>query len=139
MESCAGKEEDGNHPDAGEGSEGDAGEGAWRFLPDQYESDALRCPFWNPADEQSIIGKGYLGRIGECGKGMNEARQRSRRFGRTTGTRARSAADYSITATISVVPDPLKLRKPALVFDTRNCLDSAALRKLGFKVLNIGK
>ena len=31
------------------------------------------------------------------------------------------------------------MRKPALVFDTRNCLDSAALRKLGFKVLNIGK
>ncbi len=31
------------------------------------------------------------------------------------------------------------MRKPALVFDTRNCLDAAALRKLGFKVLNIGK
>ena len=31
------------------------------------------------------------------------------------------------------------MRKPALVFDTRNCLDSAALRTLGFKVLNIGK
>ena len=31
------------------------------------------------------------------------------------------------------------MRKPALVFDTRNCLDTAALRKLGFKVLNIGK
>lgn len=31
------------------------------------------------------------------------------------------------------------MRKPALVFDTRNCLDSAALRKFGFKVLQIGK
>ena len=31
------------------------------------------------------------------------------------------------------------MRKPALVFDTRNCLDSAALARLGFKVLNIGK
>ena len=31
------------------------------------------------------------------------------------------------------------MRKPALVFDTRNCLDRAALAKLGFKVLNIGK
>ena len=31
------------------------------------------------------------------------------------------------------------MRKPALVFDTRNCLDAAALRKLGFTVLNIGK
>lgn len=31
------------------------------------------------------------------------------------------------------------MRKPALVFDTRNCLDSAALRKIGFKVLQIGK
>ncbi len=31
------------------------------------------------------------------------------------------------------------MRKPALVFDTRNCLDAAALRKLGFKVLGIGK
>ena len=40
---------------------------------------------------------------------MNEARQRSRRFGRTMGTRTRSAADYSITATLSVVPDPLKV------------------------------
>ena len=31
------------------------------------------------------------------------------------------------------------MRKPALVFDTRNCLDSAALKSLGFNVLNIGK
>ena len=31
------------------------------------------------------------------------------------------------------------MRKPALVFDTRNCLDAAALKKIGFKVLNIGK
>ena len=31
------------------------------------------------------------------------------------------------------------MRKPALVFDTRNCLDSAALRALGFKGLNIGR
>ena len=31
------------------------------------------------------------------------------------------------------------MRKPALVFDTRNCLDVAALRKIGFNVLSIGK
>ena len=31
------------------------------------------------------------------------------------------------------------MRKPALVFDTRNCLDAEKLRKLGFTVLNIGK
>jgi len=31
------------------------------------------------------------------------------------------------------------MRKPALVFDTRNCLDAAALRKIGFNVLNVGK
>ena len=31
------------------------------------------------------------------------------------------------------------MRKPALVFDTRNCLNAAALRKLGFAVLNVGK
>ena len=42
------------------------------------------------------------------GKGMNAVRQISRRFGRTTGTRTRSAADCSITATLSVVPDPLE-------------------------------
>lgn len=31
------------------------------------------------------------------------------------------------------------MRKPALVFDTRNCLDASRLRKIGFKVLNVGK
>ena len=31
------------------------------------------------------------------------------------------------------------MRKPALVFDTRNCLDAVALRDIGFKVLNVGK
>ena len=31
------------------------------------------------------------------------------------------------------------MRKPALVYDTRNCLDDGALRRLGFKVLNVGK
>ena len=31
------------------------------------------------------------------------------------------------------------MRKPALVFDTRNCLDAASLRKIGFTVLNVGK
>lgn len=31
------------------------------------------------------------------------------------------------------------MRKPALVFDTRNCLDAAELRRIGFKVLNTGK
>ena len=45
---------------------------------------------------------------------MNMALQISRRLGRTTGARTRSAADYSITATISVVPDPL---------DPENCAE----------------
>ena len=31
------------------------------------------------------------------------------------------------------------MRKPALVFDTRNCLDSRMLKNFGFNVLNIGK
>ena len=31
------------------------------------------------------------------------------------------------------------MRKPALVFDTRNCLDAAALRALGFNVLCVGR
>ena len=31
------------------------------------------------------------------------------------------------------------MRKPALVFDTRNCLDADKIRKIGFTVLNIGK
>ena len=31
------------------------------------------------------------------------------------------------------------MRKPALVFDTRNCLAAAELRKIGFRVLNVGK
>ncbi|MBR1609476.1 MAG: nucleotide sugar dehydrogenase [Kiritimatiellae bacterium] len=31
------------------------------------------------------------------------------------------------------------MRKPALVFDTRNCLDQARLREIGFRVLAIGK
>ena len=31
------------------------------------------------------------------------------------------------------------MRKPALVFDTRNCLNRGKLKDIGFKVLNIGK
>ena len=31
------------------------------------------------------------------------------------------------------------MRKPALVFDTRNCLEREMLEEIGFKVLNIGK
>ena len=31
------------------------------------------------------------------------------------------------------------MRKPALVFDTRNCLDPAMLREIGFNVLNVGR
>ena len=42
---------------------------------------------------------------------MNAARQISRRFDRATGTLTRSAADYSISAAISVVPDPLEVMK----------------------------
>ena len=55
------------------------------------------------ADGQLSGGKN--GKI--CGKEMNAVRQRLRLFGRTTGARTRSAADYSMTATLSVVPDPL--------------------------------
>ena len=48
----------------------------------------------------------------EChGKGMNVERHILWRFGRTTMARTRSAADDSITATLSVVPDPLKTTK----------------------------
>ena len=43
---------------------------------------------------------------------MNATRQISRRFGRSAGARTRSAADYSITATLSVVPDPLDTAAP---------------------------
>ena len=31
------------------------------------------------------------------------------------------------------------MRKPALIFDTRNCLDAAELKRIGFRVLNVGK
>ncbi len=31
------------------------------------------------------------------------------------------------------------MRKPALVFDTRNCLDAKKLKRLGFNTLNVGK
>ena len=31
------------------------------------------------------------------------------------------------------------MRKPALVFDTRNCLDTVAFRKFGFRIFNVGK
>ena len=31
------------------------------------------------------------------------------------------------------------MRKPALAYDTSNCLDAAALREIGFRVLNDGK
>ena len=53
--------------------------------------------------------------------GMNVARQISRRFGRTTGARTRPAADYSITATLSVVPDPLDPWNPAMDMFLRRC------------------
>ena len=33
----------------------------------------------------------------------------------------------------------MSMRKPAFVFDTRNCLDAEELRRIGFKVLNVGK
>ena len=41
------------------------------------------------------------------GKGVNEVRQRLRRFGRATGARIRSAADYCINATVSMKAEPL--------------------------------
>ncbi len=31
------------------------------------------------------------------------------------------------------------MRKPALLFDTRNCLDAAKLKRIGFNLLNVGK
>lgn len=42
---------------------------------------------------------------------MNTARQISRRIGRATGARTRSAVDYCITATVSMKSDPLKFEK----------------------------
>ena len=47
--------------------------------------------------------------------------------------------DWKEYATLDWAKIYKSMRKPALVFDTRNCLDAAALRKLGFKVLNVGK
>lgn len=41
-------------------------------------------------------------------KGMSVARQRLRWLGRTTGVRTRSAADYCISATVSMKSDPLE-------------------------------
>ena len=50
-------------------------------------------------------------------KGMNAARQRLRRLDWATGALTRSA-DYSITATLSVVPDPLD---PGRTTEVRTC------------------
>lgn len=44
-------------------------------------------------------------------KRMSIDRQRLRRFDRTMGARVRSAANYPIAATLSVVPAPLKTKK----------------------------
>ena len=42
------------------------------------------------------------------GKGMSLARQISRRLGRTTGARTRSAVSDCVVRTVLFVPDPLK-------------------------------
>ena len=47
--------------------------------------------------------------------------------------------DWKEYATLDWARIYKSMRKPALVFDTRNCLDAKALRALGFKVLNVGK
>ena len=47
--------------------------------------------------------------------------------------------DWKLYPTLDWARIYASMRKPALVFDTRNCLDADALRKIGFKVLNIGK
>ena len=47
--------------------------------------------------------------------------------------------DWKLYPTLDWAKVYALMRKPALVFDTRNCLDTAALRAIGFKTLNIGK
>ena len=47
--------------------------------------------------------------------------------------------DWKVYAQLDWSRIHASMRKPALVFDTRNCLDAANLRALGFKVLNVGK
>ncbi len=47
--------------------------------------------------------------------------------------------DWALYPTLDWAKIYATMRKPATVFDTRNCLDATNLRKLGFRVLNIGK
>ncbi len=47
--------------------------------------------------------------------------------------------DWKLYATLDWERIYASMRKPALVYDARNCIDSGMLRKLGFKVLNVGK
>ncbi len=47
--------------------------------------------------------------------------------------------DWSDYSTLDWKKIYTSMRKPALVFDTRNCLDRQTLKDIGFKVLNIGK
>lgn len=47
--------------------------------------------------------------------------------------------DWKEFATLDWAKIYKAMRKPALVFDSRNCLDAKALKELGFNVLNIGK
>ncbi len=47
--------------------------------------------------------------------------------------------DWKLYPTLDWAKLYASMRKPALVFDTRNCLDTAALRQIGFTVLNIGR
>ncbi len=47
--------------------------------------------------------------------------------------------DWKLYPTLDWARIYSSMRKPALVFDTRNCLDAVALSKMGFNTLNIGK
>ena len=47
--------------------------------------------------------------------------------------------DWNLYPTLDWARLYASMRKPALVFDTRNCLDADKLRSIGFKVLNVGK
>ena len=47
--------------------------------------------------------------------------------------------DWALYPTLDWAKIYATMRQPATVFDTRNCLDATNLRKLGFRVLNIGK
>ena len=69
------------------------------------------------------------------GKGMNAARQISRRFGRTAGARTRSALSDCIVRAVSFGPDPLRIsfkdcNEPTVEGVLSICKSPVSLRKV---------